>query len=79
MIRELESRLEEQRVTYEQKLRYLKQELDMKKHQIENMRSLIQITEAPSMEEENNFYKLKPIRTGGGYLIPSQDPEAFAD
>jgi hypothetical protein len=40
-IRDLEQRLEEMRFTNEQKVRYLKQDLDMKKHQIENMRSLI--------------------------------------
>lgn len=45
----------------------------MKKHQIENMRSLIQVSEQPSMAEEevDGGPKLKPIRTGGGFLIPS--------
>lgn len=57
---------------YEQKVRYLKQDLDMKKHQIDNMRSLIQVTENNSIEDENpDAPKFKPIRVGGGFLLPS--------
>ncbi len=66
---------------YEQKVRYLKQDLDMKKHQIDNMRSLIQVTEQNSIEEETPDAQpqYKPIRCGGGYLIPSKNPQLYAE
>lgn len=75
-IRDLESKLEEMRLGYEQKLRYLKQDLDMKKHQIDNMRSLIQVSEYNSIIEEEpklpgGIRKVIPVKTGGGYLLPS--------
>ena len=79
-IRDLESKLEEMRLTYEQKIRYLKQDLDMKKHQIDNMRSLIQVTEHNSIEDDKiEAPQYKPIRCGGGFLIPSNNPQLYAE
>ena len=43
VIREMETKMEEQEITYEQKIRYLKQEIEMKRLQIENMKSMMDL------------------------------------
>jgi hypothetical protein len=43
------------------------------------------VTEHNSIEEDQKDYqneggiKIKPIRTGGGFLLPSMHPEAYAE
>lgn len=55
VISEMESKMEEQVHTYEQKIKYLKQEIEMKKVQIENMRRLLEFKESAGQLQTSSF------------------------
>ena len=74
-MRQMESAMEEQRVTNEQKVRYLRHELEVKRHQLDNMRAMVEISE-PSMNNiivtnDLDLPDNAPVRVGGGFLVPS--------
>ncbi len=51
----MESKMEEQVHTYEQKIKYLKQEIEMKRVQIENMKRLLEFKESNQTGHISNF------------------------
>jgi hypothetical protein len=74
-VREMESKMEEQRLMNDQKIKYLRQELEVKRHQLENMRGMVECSE-PSMNNiivtnDLDYMDNKPVRVGGGFLVPS--------
>lgn len=56
----MESRIEEQTVTYEQKIRYLKQEIEMKRLQIENMKRLVEFRDNASSGHDRQYSTTQP-------------------
>ena len=65
--------MEEQRITNEQKVRYLRHELEVKRHQLHNMRAMVECSEA-SMNNiivTNDLPDNTPVRVGGGWQVPS--------
>jgi ethanolamine utilization protein EutQ (cupin superfamily) len=74
-VREMEAKMEEQKVMNEQKFKYLRQEVEVKRHQLENMRAMVECSEPSNnniivtndLDNDQN----KPVRVGGGFLVPS--------
>ncbi len=74
----MESKMEEMRITNDQKVKYLRQELEVRRHQLENMRGMVEFSE-PSMNNiivtnDLDMMDNKPVRVGGGFLVPSLAP-----
>jgi hypothetical protein len=71
----MESAMEEQRIMNEQKVRYLRHELEVKRHQLHNMRAMIECSEASMnniiVTNDLDIPDNTPVRVGGGYNIPS--------
>jgi cell division protein FtsB len=63
----MESKLDDQTQTYEQKIRYLKQEVEMKKLQIDNMKRLIDIRD--SSNERNPLASSQPLKPGFSHSL----------
>ena len=85
-VRDMESKMEEQRIMNEQKVRYLRHELEVRRHQLENMRTLVEVSDASMnniivtndldynnrrFDKDGTDWDGKPIRVGGGFLVPS--------
>ena len=74
-VREMEAKMEEQKVMNEQKFKYLRQEVEVKRHQLENMRAMVECSEPSNnniivtndLDNDQN----KPVQVGGGFLVPS--------